>query len=153
MKLHVELDLNDREKTVKNLLLLMALLSPNVGEGSGEREEKSVTDIADLKKDITDEKPKRTRKTKAKAKQEEEEEEEFSLDAGLSDDDGPSLDLGDDDDEEETLSLEDVISAIRGYAKKHGPDRAKAILTKMKVKSVKDLNESQYKRVMSLVGV
>lgn len=60
--------------------------------------------------------------------------------------------FGDDDtttDDEPTVSLEDCIKALKGYATKHDRPAAMAVLKKFKVKSVQDLDEEHYPALLT----
>lgn len=67
------------------------------------------------------------------------------------------IDLGDEPETEETpaekeLGLEsDIIPAFRAYADKHGRPAAGQILTKLGVKSVRDLKTAQYPGVLNML--
>lgn len=66
------------------------------------------------------------------------------------------LDLGDEEEEEseeEKPTLEGhIIPAFQAFAKKHSREKAGAILGKYKVKSVRDLPETEFSKILSLLG-
>lgn len=60
------------------------------------------------------------------------------------------------DDKEEDVkgpSLEDVIAGFKNFAQKKGRDKAGKVLAKYKVKSVNDLPESSYAKVLKEIEV
>lgn len=89
-----------------------------------------------------------TKKKKAKAAAPVEEEPEFQE---------PELDEDGDEEPEETpkakkkksLSREDVIAALQKYAEENDRPAAIKILKKFKVKSIKDLDEKEFPKIMA----
>lgn len=77
------------------------------------------------------------------------------------DDEEELLDENNDDDEEEKpakkakkLTLDgNIIPSFRAFAKKHSREKAGAVLAKFKVKSVRDLKETDYPKVLKLLSV
>lgn len=88
----------------------------------------------------------KVKKVKAAKK---EPEETFDLGFG---DDLPS-DADAEEAEEKGPSLEDVISGFKAFAQKKGRDKAGKVLAKYKVKSVNDLPEESYAKVLKEIEV
>jgi len=83
-------------------------------------------------------------KAAKKAKKEKVIEETFDLD-DESEKEEPAEEL---EDKEEEISLNDILEGFKEYAKAKGRDKAVAILTKLKVKSVKDIPPEKFKKVL-----
>lgn len=70
----------------------------------------------------------------------------------VNDEDQMDFDLdAEGDDEPEAPTLEMVSEAFKNYVKRHDKDAAFAILKKLKVKSVREIPESQYQKVLDLI--
>jgi hypothetical protein len=65
----------------------------------------------------------------------------------------PEEDLGFEEKTEKPkeLTQSDIIDAFRDYAEKNSREKAKAVLEKFKVKSVKDLKSEDYPKVLAIL--
>lgn len=92
--------------------------------------------------------------TKKKAKaSEKEEQQSFDLDTPI--DQPETMTTEDDFGVEETAPMVtqlDVVKALQAYAKKHSREKAIKVLSKFKVKTAKDLHESQYRDVVKALS-
>lgn len=78
-------------------------------------------------------------------------EETTDEDLDLASDDGDDLDVDTDEEETSEYTIDDVLTALRAYSKKYSREKAAAVLKKFNVKSVKDLEEAQYEKVMAIL--
>lgn len=121
------------------------------------------TSLDNQKPAATAKPPKGKATAKAKKAEAVDEEEEFDLDAGESDDAADEVDLDDDSDDldsedddaddGEKPTIDGVIKAFQKFAGKKTANKAKAkaILAKFKVASVRELKEKHFQQALDLI--